>query len=284
MAAATLAGCHGTTAAAVPVPSTGLLLLDLESGAPIASVAVGSDAVAVAVSGDGRFAYLADSAPGDVYAVALPSGHVAWKTHVGGAPFGMVLHAGTLYVTLFDAATVTELRPSDGSVLARDPTYPHPAAVTVDVNGNVVPAGGLGFGIALVGGDLWTADYKGSALLPQGEGMRVPLPLPLHPFWLAPGPSGTLLTAAEGDSEDSDPGAVYSYDPPSGRFTMLARPRDPDQVIAVGSAVFVAAHGDHEVLRIGRSSTATWALGASAVALAPDTQRNMLVVAVNSHE
>jgi len=74
-------------------------------------------------------------------------------------------------------------------------------------------------------------------------------PWPLFPFWLAPGAAGTLLIAAEGGTEDTDPGGVFSFDG-VGTFKTLARPRDPDQVLQSGSTVLVAAHGDHEVLAI----------------------------------
>jgi hypothetical protein len=77
---------------------------------------------------------------------------------------------------------------------------------------------------------------------------------------------------------------VFSYDPVNNSFTTLARPRDPDQAIASGDAVIVAAHGDDDVLRIAGGATSEWARGASPVALADDPLLNLLVVAVNSHE
>jgi YVTN family beta-propeller protein len=259
------------------------VLLSLRDGSVVSSATVGADPVAVTLADDGRTAYVADSAPGDVYAVDVPTLNVLWRSHVGGAPFGILFHNGRPYVTLFDAAAVVQLNPADGSVIAREPTPPHPAAITVDSNGEVV-AGGAGFGIALVGGTLWTADYKGSALLPRGEGVSVPLPLPVHPFWLAPGRNQTLLIAAEGESEDSDAGAVFSFDTVKETFTTLARPRDPDQVIESGSTIFVAAHGDRETLAIQGSSVGHWAGGGAAVAVAADPLENLLVVAVNAHE
>lgn len=265
-------------------PETGLVLLADGDGALKASAQIGSDLVAVAVGDDGHVAYLADSAPGDVYAVHLPDLKVVWKTHTGGAPFGLLLHQGRLYVTLFDDAAVAELDPSTGRTLVLDPTAPHPAAITVDSTGMVLEAGGSGFGIALVDGTLWTADYRRSLLLPGGEGMTVPLPEPVHPFWLAPGVDGALLVAAEGTQEDSDPGAVLSYDTLTGSFQTLARPRDPDQVVQFGSAIFIAAHGERAVLAVRAGRVSTWARGAAAVALAPDPALGLLAVAVNAHE
>ena len=47
----------------------------------------------------------------------------------------------------------------------------------------------------------------------------------------------------------------------SEKFTTLARPRDPDQVVEFGTKVFVAAHGDKEVLAIDAEKTNTWAPG-----------------------
>jgi outer membrane protein assembly factor BamB len=255
--------------------------------------------VAVIVSEDGKTAYLADSAPGDVYAVRIPGLQVAWKQHVGGAPFGLLLNQGRLFVSLFSGASVIELDPSSGTKLATDPVPDGPAAMTLDAGGQVVVAGtrgqlnvigggqlvaGNGFGVAEAGGRLWSADYERAELVPAGDDHRVGLPLPLFPFWLAPGAGDTLLIAAEGGTEDSDPGGVFSFDTMTGSFTTLATPKDPDQVLFSGSTIFVAAHGDRDVLAIKAGLTNVWAPGAGAVALASDPALGYLVVAVNSHE
>jgi hypothetical protein len=283
MLAATIA-CGASTASPPSYPSTGLVLLSLHDGSVRGSATVGSDPVAVIVSDDGGVAYVADSAPGDVYALQLPTLIVKWKRHVGGALFGMVLQGGRLYVTLYNSASIAELGPADGSLLATDPAPAHPAAMTLDAGGQVVVAAGSAFGIALVGSTVWTADYRRSVLMPAVGGAEVPLPLPVHPFWLAPGAADTLLIAAEGESEDADPGAVFSFAVMSHSFKTLARPRDPDQVEQLNGTAYVAAHGDKAVLAITGSSTQRWARGASAVAIAPDPSQQLLVVAVNAHE
>jgi outer membrane protein assembly factor BamB len=87
------------------------VLLSIKDGATRGSASIGKDPVAVIASDDGRTAYLADSAPGDVYAVSLPNLRVTWKEHVGGAPFGLLLHGGRLFVSLFDGAAVLVLDP-----------------------------------------------------------------------------------------------------------------------------------------------------------------------------
>jgi hypothetical protein len=255
--------------------------------------------VAVIVSDDGKTAYLADSAPGDVYAVRLPSLQLAWKQHLGGAPFGLLFHGGRLFVSLFNTTSVVELDLSSGTKLATDPVPQGPAAMTTDGAGHVVVAGtrgqlniiggrqlaaGNGFGVAWAGGQLWSADYERAELVPAGDDHRVGLPLPVFPFWLAPGVGNSLLVAAEGGTEDTDPGGVFSFDTVTGSFTTLATPKDPDQVLQSGSTIFVAAHGDRDVLAIQGGRSTTWAGGAAAVALAPDPSLNLLVVAVNAHE
>jgi outer membrane protein assembly factor BamB len=260
---------------------------------------VGTDVVAVIVSDDGKTAYLADSAPGDVYAVRLPDLQVSWKQHVGGAPFGLLLHGGRLFVSLFDTTSVLELNPSSGQKLATDSVPQGPAVMTADGTGHVVVAGtrgqlsiigggqlaaGNGFGVAWAGGQLWSADYERAELVPAGDGHRVGLPLPVFPFWLAAGAGDSLLIAAEGGTEDTDPGGVFSFDTMTGSFTTLATPKDPDQVLLSGSTIFVAAHGDRDVLAIQPGSTKAWAGGAAAVALAADAPLGYLVVAVNAHE
>ncbi|MHB8587757.1 MAG: YncE family protein [Candidatus Dormibacteraceae bacterium] len=280
-------------------PETGLVLLSLKDGTQRASATVGTDVVAVIVSDDGKTAYVADSAPGDVYAVRLPGLQVAWKQHVGGAPFGLLLHGGRLFVSLFNGTSVVELDLSSGTKLATDPVPQGPAVMTTDGAGHVVVAGtrgqltviggaqlaaGNGFGVAWAGGRLWSADYERAELVPAGDGHRVGMPVPLFPFWLAPGAGNTLLIAAEGGTEDTDPGGVFSFDTMTGAFTTLATPKDPDQVLQSGSTMFVAAHGDRDVLAIQGSRSEAWARGAAAVALAPDPALDLLVVAVNAHE
>lgn len=296
-----LGGCGGSAPAATAhgYPESGLVLLSLRDGTQSASAAVGSDVVAVIVSDDGSTAFVADSSPGDVFAVRLPSLTVKWKQHVGGAPFGLLLHAGRLFVSLFDGSSVLELDPSNGSRTATHAVPQGPAVMTVDASGRVAVAGtrgnveviggeqltaGNGFAVALAGGRLWTADYERAELVPAGDDHRVGLPLPVFPFWLAPGAGGTLLIAAEGPTEDSDPGGVFSFDPVANTFATLALPKDPDQVLQSGTTIFVAAHGDREVLAIDGGTTTAWARGAAAVALAPDPQLGLLVVAVNGHE
>lgn len=275
------------------------MLLSLQDGAQQGAVSVGKDPVAVVVSDDGKMAYVADSAPGDVYAVRLPSLQVAWTQHVGGAPFGLLLHQGRLFVSLFSSTFVVELEPSTGRKVASDPVPQGPAAMTIDGAGEVVVAGthgqlsvigggrlaaGNGFGVAYAGGRLWSADYERAELVPAGDDHRIGLPLPLFPFWLAPGAGDTLLIAAEGGTEDTDPGGVFSFDTANGVFKTLATPKDPDQVLQSGSTVFVAAHGDRDVLAIRNGSAAAWARGAAAVGLAADAQLSLLVVVVNAHE
>ncbi len=269
------------------------MLLSLKDGTVQGSAALGKDPVAVIVSDDGKTAYVADSAPGDVYAVRLPGLQVAWKQHVGGAPFGLLLHQGRLFVSLFDGASVVELEPSSGSELASHPVAQGPAEMATDGAGHVVVAGtrgqlsvigggqlaaGNGFGVAFAGG------RERAELVPAGDDHRVGLPLPLFPFWLAAGAGDTLLIAAEGRTEDTDPGGVFAYDTQTGVFRTLANPKDPDQVLQSGSTILVAAHGDRDVLSIGNGRPSAWAHGVAAVGLAADSPLAILVVAVNAHE
>ena len=151
------------------------------------------------------------------------------------------------------------------------------------IDGGQVAAGN-GFGVALAGGRLWTADYERAELVPAGDDHRVGLPQPVFPFWLAPGAGNTLLIAAEGATEDTDPGGVFSFDTMTGGFKTLAVPKDPDQVVQFGPSVLVAAHGDHDVLSIQDGRTSVWARGTAPIALAADPSVDVLVVAVNAHE
>ena len=50
------------------------------------------------------------------------------------------------------------------------------------------------------------------------------MPLPLFPFWLAPGTGDTLLVAAEGGTEDTDPGGVFSFDTMTGALVTWPTP------------------------------------------------------------
>jgi hypothetical protein len=254
--------------------------------------------VAVTVSADGAFAYLADSAPGDVYAVALPDLKVAWKQHLGGAPFGLLLQSSSLFVSLYDGGAVVELNAATGAKVRSVSMAPRPAAMSVDAQGRLIVAGtggrveyldgtslpgGPGFGIAAVGDQIWTADYERAELV-RTDGRRVGLPLPVFAFWLSAGSSSHLLIAAEGAREDSDPGGVFDLNTEALQFTTLATPRDPDQVVMFGSRVFIAAHGDEQVLVVDHGTSTGWAQGIAPVGLAPDPKHNLLVVVTNSHE
>jgi outer membrane protein assembly factor BamB len=254
--------------------------------------------VAVTVSADGALAYVADSGPGDVYAVRLPDLKIAWKQHVGGAPFGLLVQSGSLFVSLYDGGAVVELNAATGAKVRSVSIAPQPAAMSVDSRGRLIVAstggrveyldgtglpGGAGFGIAAVAEQIWTADYKGGELVRTG-GRRVGLPQPVHPFWLSAGNAGHLLIAAEGEREDDDPGGVFDLNVATLQLTTLATPRDPDQVIMAGSRIFVPAHGDEQVLAIDGTVTTTWAQGIAPVGLAVDATHNLLVVVTNSHE
>jgi len=295
-----LASCGGSAPAASkqPYPATGLVLLSLTDGSELASASIGADPVAVIASADGSFAYVADSAPGDVYGVRLFDLKVAWKQHVGGAPFGLLLQSGGLFVSLYDGGAVVELNPATGAKVRSVPVTPRPAAMSVDAAGHLIVAGtsgrveyldgttlagGAGYGIAAVGDQVWTADYERAELV-RTDGHRVGLPLPVFPFWLSAGSPGHLLVTAEGPREDSDPGGVFDLNTATLQFTTLATPRDPDQVIMSGARVFVAAHGDDNVLVIDGGAITTWAQGIAPVGLAVDPTQNLLVVVTNSHE
>ncbi|HEY0830443.1 MAG TPA: hypothetical protein VGE99_04820 [Candidatus Dormibacteraeota bacterium] len=300
VAAVAAVACGPTPTIDTPAyPETGLVLLSLTDGTLRASAPVGSDVVAVIVSNDGKTAYLADSAPGDVYAIKLPELRTVWKHHVGGAPFGLLLHSGRLFVSLFTGGLVVELDTTDGAQLATHAVHDGPAVMAIAPDGRVAVAGtggqvdyldgtstpaGNGFAVAVVRGRVWTADYKRGQLVPVGNDRSVGLPLPVFPFWLAPGSGDALLVAAEGATEDTDPGAVLSFDTTTGAFSTLATPKDPDQVLQSGSTIFVAAHGERDVLAIHDGRPTAWARGAAAVALAPDPAFGYLVVAVNAHE
>ena len=279
-------------------PAAGLVLLSLTDGSKRGSASIGTDPVAVSVSADGALAYVADSAPGDVYAVRLPNLEVVWRQHVGGAPFGLLVQSDSLFVSLYDAGAVVELNAATGAKLRSIPIAPRPAAMGVDVHGRLIVAssagrveyldgaslpGGRGFGIAAVGQHIWTADYDSSELV-RADGRRVALPLSVHAFWLSAGNSGHLLIAAEGTREDEDPGGVFDLNTETLQLTTLATPRDPDQVIVAGSRIFIPAHGDEHVLVIDGSMTTAWADGIAPVALAADATHNLLVVVTNSHE
>ena len=293
-----IASCSSSSSSSAQ-HDTGLVLLSLTDGAKKSEAAIGSDPVAVITSPDGHTAYVADSSPGDVYAVDLPGLVVSWRAHTGGSPFGLLLHGGRLYVSLFAGAAVVELDPATGKKLASHPVKAGPGEVSLDASGRVIVAGtrgeidyldgtsvraGHGYAVVAVGDDLWTADYERAEIVRAGDLHNVGLPMPMFPFWLAPCSPGSILVAAEGADEDHDLGGVFVYEPATDSWTQLALARDPDQALVSGDTTFVAAHGDRDVLAINGDSVDKWAQGVPAVALAADKPLNLLVVVENGHE
>lgn len=296
-----LAACSSSTTERAH--QTGLVLVPMNHAVKQAEAAVGSDPVAVVVSDDGATAYVADSAPGDVYAVRLPQLRVTWKAHTGGNPFGLLLHAGRLFVSLFSGAAVVELDPATGKQTASHRVTAGPGVVSLDPNGDVIVAGtrgeidyldgrsvraGHGYAVAVGGSGLdqmWTADYERAELVRAGDLHTVGLPMPMFPFWLAPYLGGSILVAAEGADEDKDLGGVFAFDPSTERWTTLALARDPDQAVFYTYGVtYIAAHGDSAVLSVYGGEVAKMAQGIPAVALAPDPTLDYVVVVANDHE
>ncbi|HYL72358.1 MAG TPA: hypothetical protein VEY89_13745, partial [Candidatus Dormibacteraeota bacterium] len=256
------ASCGGSSTPTPAAHETGLVLLSLANGARQAEANIGSDPVAAIVSDDGATAYVAESSPGDVYAVALPTLHVVWRQHTGGSPFGLLLHGGRLFVSLFSGSAVVEIDPVTGKQLASHKVALEAGMLGVDASGRVIVASHLGeidyldgtsvragdgYGVALSGGEVWTASYQRAELVRAGDLHAIGLPEAVFPFWLAPCGAGTILVAAEGAREDTDEGAVFVFDPSTEKFDTLVHARDPDQALLSGTTTFVAAHGDRQV-------------------------------------
>lgn len=269
-----LAACTGAAPRSDPAPkppAEGVLLLDLHTGALVAQRSLGQDPLAVTLAPDGKTAYVADNELGDVVALRLPSLRQQWRTHVGGAPGGLLVHDAAVYVSEYDTATVAQLDRASGRQVGTQAVAPHPGALVWEDSAGVVTSHDEGFGVADAGGRLWT-------------GARIQLDGGLKPFWLQAGRPNELLVSAEGAPEDTAPGAVMSIDTRSGAITTLATPRDPDQVLRSGGDVFVAAHGDREVLVLRDGRQLQWARGAEVVAVAADPALDLLVVVTDADE
>jgi hypothetical protein len=269
-----LLGCGGAAvdppAPAGPPPAAGVMLLSLSTGAVTAERGLGEDPLAVGLAPGGRTAYVADNQLGDVFALQLPSLRQRWRTHVGGAPGPLLVKGGTLYVSEYGFGLAARLDAASGRILGTQPVGARPGELAL-WQGGVTAAPDGGFGLAAVGGSLWTWS-------------RLPALRGLHPFWLQPGGGEQLLVTEEGQPENSAPGAVLALDTASGTVTTLATPRDPDQVLRSGADVLVAAHGDREVLVLRGGRRLGWARGASVVALAADPELGLLVVVTDADE
>ncbi len=273
-----------------------------------AALALGQDPIAVALSPDGRTAYVSDNAAGTVRAVSIPQLAVRWQAHVGGRPGPLLVTRGvggsphqtdSVLVSLFEAGQVVALGLSDGSVLARHTVGSGPGQIVLagsrilvacadgrvwDIAGGSTPAA-AGFALGTGAGGTWAASQASGQLVRLEDGSRVSLPPHQHPFWAATGPDGSLWISAEGDDEDRDPGAIAVLDS-SLHTRVVASPRDPDAVVNAGDRMFVAAHGEHSVLVLDREGRrlATWAQGSAPIALAADVQQGLLVVVTNARE
>jgi hypothetical protein len=278
---AVLAGCGVPPPAPASAPPEGVLLLTLGGGFR-GSRALGGDPIAVAVSSDGRTAFIADNAGGWVRALSVPELEPRWTARVSGRPGPIVVSGTSVLVSLFGAAEVLELAAADGSVIAHHPACIGPGQIVMTMRGVMTACAAQGFGAAWSGMTLWRADAAGAVL--KGE-ERIPLPPHMHPFWLEADGSGGVLVAAEGDREDRDPGAVFEVGADA-EVRRLLTARDPDQVLLAGDRLLVAAHGERAVLAADRSGTATgrWAPGSAPVALAADAPLGLLVVVTNARE
>jgi hypothetical protein len=294
---AMLVGCSGETTPRPP--AAGLVLVGISDGAFRGQLALGSDPVAVTISADGRTAYVSDNQPGIVYAISLPELKVRWKTVVGGRPGPLLAGLDFVFVSLYEAGRVAELDARSGTVLNQHRVGPAPGQLVLD-DGRVQVAcgdgrvwdlegasrpGGRGFGLAAAGGQLWSTDYEGGALVRVGDGIRVALPPGLHPFWLSAGPNDRILIAAEGADEDRDPGAALLMDR-SLTLTNLAVARDPDLVLEWDQRVYIAAHAERRVTVLGKAPgrVSHWMPGAAVVALAVDPGLGLLVAVTNAGE
>lgn len=293
-----LYGCGASAPEAASIRA-GIVLLSLRDGSLVGARELGDDPVAVAVTADGRTAFVSDNRGGVVRAVSLPSMRVLWETPIGGRPGPILVTFDSLLVSLYEANTVVEFG-FDGAVRSRHPVGRGPGQLALagnrilvacadgrvwDLDGHWVPAG-AGFGLAGGPGGTWSADYDSGALVRVEDGRRVPLPAHLHPFWLATGLDGSLLVAAEGDDEDRDPGALLAVG--DGLVpAILGRARDVDAVAVSGTRTFAAAHADQRVLVHPAAGGPLYGFGPkglAVVALAPDPAAGLLVVAVNAGE
>ena len=255
------------------------MLLSLKTGALVGQRALGEDPLAVTLAPGGRMAYVADNDAGEVIAVRLPSLDVAWRTQAGKTLSSLLYQDGRLYAGVYCCGEVRILDPATGRITGSLTIAGRPGELAW-WQGGIQAGNGDDFGIAAAGGGLWTADRPAHAV--AGAGRRVTLPA--APFWLAADGPDHLLVAAEGTPEDTAPGAVARVDTSLGTASVLASPRDPDQVSSLADDVFVAAHGDRDVLVLRGGRQLRWAPGAEAVALAPDAALGLLVVVTDAGE
>jgi sugar lactone lactonase YvrE len=280
-------------------PKQGVLLLALSDGSYRGQAELGQDPLAVSISPDGNEAYVVDNGGGSVYAVSLPNLRVRWSSRLDGAPTSVVTDGDNLWVSLYAAGQVAQLNRRTGDVIDKWAVGPGPGAIVFQQGQPwAATAAGVwqvkgrkqadihGFGLALVGGTLWAADYDKGQVVRVSDGQTVSLPPGLHPFWLSAGSSGNLLIAAEGADEDHDLGAVLTVAPSATEPRSLLRVTDPDQVLEAGGKIFSASHGDREVdvLTSSGGHVGSWAKGGAAVALAVDDALGLLVVVTDERE
>jgi hypothetical protein len=281
--------------------ASGLVVLDLDGGQERARLPLGRDLVAVTVDPAGGRAYAADNAAGDVYALDLPALRVRWRLHLGGRPGPLLADGERLWVSQYESARVGEIQAESGQLRSQHGVGAQPGQLAAHAGRVFVACGDgtvwdmdggrraapRGFGLAATAGGTWAADAERAEIV-RIEDWRVSgLPPDLHPFWLAEGPPGQVIVAAEGPDEDRDPGGVLVLDERAGTIQRLDSPRDPDMALAYGGRVFVAAHGERSVRVLdfsGNAPVRQWGRGLAAVALAIDEPHRLLVVAANDHE
>ena len=123
---------------------------DAAAGTVSATIPVGSDPIAVAVSPDGSTAYIVNMGSDDVSVISTASNIVTATVPVGARPFGVAVSPDgrTAYVTDFLSDDVSVIGTATGTVTATIPTgtATEPAGVAVSPDGSTIYVANTGKG------------------------------------------------------------------------------------------------------------------------------------------
>jgi YVTN family beta-propeller protein len=159
------------------------LIVDLQSGRATGPIEVGNGSERVAISADGRLAYVADGDPkadhGSIRILDLASATVIKTVPVGKFPFNLVVmpDGKTVYVANVLGSSISVLDTATNTIVQTIPTAPYPNGLALSHDGRTI------YITNFAGGTMQTLDLA-------TRKVSAPIPTSARPSYIALSPDG----------------------------------------------------------------------------------------------